>query len=162
MIIDTISNASIYYPLSRHLETALHYLQQTDFSSLRPGKYEIDGPFIYATIQESFTKPIEQGFWESHRKYIDIHYVIEGIEQIGYTSTNQLKTTRYDEEKDFQAFEEEKEKKGSFYTLTPGTFAVMMPQDAHMPGIALETKCPAPFKKLVIKVSAATPAPEEK
>jgi YhcH/YjgK/YiaL family protein len=148
MIIDTIRNASIYFPLSERLAAALRFLQETDLVSLQPGKYEIDGANVYATIQESITKPMEQGFWEAHRKYIDIHYVIEGMERIGYANIERLKAGQYDEEKDFQVLEGE----GEYFTLTPGFFVIMAPRDAHKPGIAVNGV--APVKKLVIKISS--------
>lgn len=152
MIIDQLSNANIYFPLSEQIEKALRYLQETPIASLTTGKYEIAGTHVYANIQESITKPLEQGFWEAHRKYIDIHYVLEGVERIGYVSLDHLRAGTYDEEKDLCLFEGEVKGSGGgvFYTLLPGTFVIMMPQDAHMPGIAL--KEPQPIKKLVIKI----------
>jgi YhcH/YjgK/YiaL family protein len=148
MIIDQLSNAGYYFPLSERFEKALRYLQETPMASLSPGKYEIAGADIYCTVQESITKPMAQGFWEAHRKYIDIHCVLEGVERIGYAAINDLQAERYDEEKDLTLFHEGP---GAFYTALPGTFVIMMPQDAHMPGIAL--KDPQPIKKLVIKMA---------
>jgi YhcH/YjgK/YiaL family protein len=149
MIIDQLSHVSLYFPLSQRFEKAFRYLQETQIDSLSPGKYEIDGTNIYATVQEFCTKPMEQGFWEAHRKYIDIHCVLEGAERIGYANINGLRPGDYDEEKDLWVFAGE----GAFYSLTPGNFAVMMPQDAHMPGIAL--KDPQPIKKLVVKIAVS-------
>jgi YhcH/YjgK/YiaL family protein len=149
MIIDQLSQVSLYFPLSQRFEKALRYLQETHISALPPGKYEIDGTDIYAAVQEFCTKPMEQGFWEAHRKYIDIHCVLEGVERIGYANIDGLRAGEYDEEKDLWVFEGE----GNFYTLVPGNFVVMMPQDAHMPGIAL--KDPEPIKKLVVKIAVS-------
>lgn len=148
MIIDQLSNVLLYFPLNNRLEKAFRYLQETHIASLPPGRYEIAGPEIYVTVQEFCTKPMEQGFWEAHRKYIDIHCVLEGVERIGYANIDCLRPGKYDEEKDLGVFEGE----GAFYTLVPGSFVVMMPQDAHMPGIAL--KDPQPIKKLVVKIAA--------
>ncbi|HLP61161.1 MAG TPA: YhcH/YjgK/YiaL family protein [Candidatus Deferrimicrobium sp.] len=148
MIIDQLSNAGCYFSLGGRMEKALRYLQETSIAALPPGKYEIAGKYIYATIQESCTKPLEQGFWEAHRQYIDIHCVIEGAERIGYAPIDHLQEDKYDEEKDLVLFQEGE---GAFYTALPGTFVIMMPQDAHMPGIAL--KYPRPIKKLVIKIA---------
>jgi YhcH/YjgK/YiaL family protein len=147
MIIDQLSHVSLYFPLSNRLEKALRFLQETDIASLPPGKIEIAGADIYATVQEFFTKPMEQGFWEAHRKYIDIHCMLEGMERIGYANIDRLRPGKYDDEKDLWFFEGQ----GAFYTAAPGSFVIMMPQDAHMPGIAL--KDPEPVKKLVVKIA---------
>jgi biofilm protein TabA len=69
------------------------------------------------------------------------------VERIGYAAIDDLRAGKVDEEKDLWLFEGE----GAFYTALPGTFVIMMPQDAHMPGIAL--KDPQPIKKLVIKIA---------
>jgi len=146
MIIDRLSQASLYYPVSDRLAKAFRYLQETDLLSLSSGKHEIEGNVVYASVSEFTTKAIEEGTWEAHRKYIDIHYVIEGIEQIGYASIDDLSAGPYDEEKDFFALEGE----GTFYTLKPGDFVVMFPRDAHMPGIAYDDRLY--IKKVVMKV----------
>lgn len=151
MIIDQLHNANFYFSLGERIEEALRYLQETPIASLPTGKYEIAGTHVYANIQEFTTKPIEQGFWEAHRKYMDIHYVLKGAERIGYISIDHLRAGKYEEEKDLCLFESKDPYEGIFYTLLPGTFVIMMPQDAHMPGIALND--PQPIKKLVIKIA---------
>jgi len=35
------------------------------------------------------TKPREQGIWEAHRKYIDVQYMIQGSELMGWASIGQ-------------------------------------------------------------------------
>ena len=51
--------------------------------SLPAGKYPIDGENAYATITDAPSKTFEASKWESHRKYIDLQYVIKGEEKIG-------------------------------------------------------------------------------
>jgi YhcH/YjgK/YiaL family protein len=147
MIIDRLNNASVYYPLGKRLAAALRYLQETNLVTLPPGDYEIDGKSVYAIIRESVTKPLDHGVWEGHRKYIDIHFVIEGAEQIGYAPIDSMKPGEYDSEKDFLPLKGD----GTFFYAIPGTFIIMFPQDAHLPGIALDI--PKPFKKAVMKIA---------
>lgn len=148
MIIDTLEHADFYFPLGNRIETGLRYLRDTDFSLISPGKMEIEGKEVYVSIQESVSKPLSEGKWEAHRKYLDIHYIISGKERIGYANVKDLLPGIYDEEKDLMFLEGGTEE--GFYTLVPGKFAIMMPQDAHMPGIV--TDVPEPFKKAVIKI----------
>ena len=149
MIIDTLEHADFYFSLGKRIETGLRYLRDTDFSLISPGKIEIEGKNLYVSIQESVSKPLSEGKWEAHRKYLDIHYIISGKERIGYANVKDLLPGIYDEEKDLMFLVGRTEE--GFHTLVPGKFAIMMPQDAHMPGI--ETDVSEPFKKAVIKIA---------
>ncbi len=147
MIIDTLKNASLYYPFAPRIAAGLKYLEKTDFSRLEPGKYEIDGTKLFALVQRYESKPRENGKWEAHRKYIDIQYIAQGIEGMGYANIDGLTVTQpYSDKDDCLLFEG----KGDILTAAAGTFILFAPQDAHMPGLALTT--PQPVTKVVVKV----------
>ena len=146
MIIDQLKNASYYYRLNEGLAKGLRYLQQTDLNRLESGTYEIDGKRLYAMVQEPLTKPKDQGFWEAHQKHMDIHCVIQGQEQIGYAPIDALTPGEYDGEKDLWVLEGQ----GAFFMARSTSFVVLFPQDAHMPGIAVEK--PEKIKKVVVKI----------
>lgn len=150
MIIDSIQNVGVYQGVSSDIRKALEYLAKTDFSVMEPGRYVIDGDRIYAMVQEYETRPRELGKWEAHRRYIDVQYVVDGIETMGYAPLGTLTVTQpYTDEKDCMLLAGE----GSFLTVPAKTFAIFYPQDAHMPCLA----CAAPVKvrKVVVKVAVA-------
>jgi len=146
VIIDTLNNASMYYALSPRLERALRFLQTLDSEQAAVGRREIAGDQVYALIQEYTSKPVSEGAWEAHRQYIDVQFVASGVERMGYAPVESLEPGTYDTEKDFLLLEG----KGQFFELAAGQFAILAPQDAHMPGIAAEA--PGPVKKVVVKV----------
>lgn len=146
MIIDRLHHASQYIGSHERLAAGMRYLQETDLTRVAPGKYEIDGENVYAMVQEYETKPMEKGRWEAHRKYMDIQYVAAGEEHMGYTNLDHLKVGEYDTAKDFLSLEGE----GNFLRMTAGMFVIFAPQDAHMPGMVVDT--PKPVKKVVVKV----------
>ena len=147
MIIDNLKNAGLYYGVSSGLKLALEYLQQTDFSKMEPGKYEIDGTNVFALVQQYKTKPMEQGVWEAHRKYIDVQFVYSGVELMGYSCIEGMKAVKgYDEVGDYLLLNGG----GSFFRAASGTFAVFAPGDAHMPCIT--DNVPSDIKKVVVKV----------
>jgi YhcH/YjgK/YiaL family protein len=147
MIIDKIENAKIYYNLSDRIKKSLDYITQTDLKELQPGKYEIDGENLFALISEYETKTESEGKLEAHKKYIDVQYVIEGEELMGYSPLgNQQVLEPYKEENDIIFFSGEK----SFIRVKKGMFAIFFPADVHIPGICVENK--SRVKKLVIKV----------
>jgi YhcH/YjgK/YiaL family protein len=147
MIIDQINNSHLYYTINSRIKPAFDYLLQSDLSALSNGRHEIDGEILYAMLQQYTSKPLDQGTWEAHRRYIDLQVVIQGVEKIGYANIDHLSPGEYDTNKDFLPLFGE----GDFLTLQTGNFALLFPQDAHMPGIAFDL--PAPVKKIVIKIS---------
>ena len=148
MIIDQLKNASMYFGLGPRVEAALRYLQGTDFEQVEPGRYEIDGDRVFALVQEYESKPKEEGFWEAHRQYVDVQYVASGAEHMGYAPAERLQAGVYDAEKDFLKLDGD----GEFLKVRAGSFVILAPQDAHMPGTAITA--PQPVKKVVVKVRA--------
>jgi len=161
MIIDQLSNVSsdFYtglltqhggaFALGDRLMAALRFLQTTDLLSAEPGTVEIDGKNVYAMIQQYNTKPKAQGVWEAHRKYIDVQYVVTGAELMGYVNLNALAAGPYDTDKDYLLLKGE----GNFLHMPAGTFIILTPQDAHIPGVAVDA--PEPVRKVVVKVAIA-------
>jgi len=147
MIIDKLQNAFLYYGISEKIATSLKYLENNDLSEFQNGKYEIENDEIFVIIQDYNSKPLSEGKFEAHRKYIDIQYIIKGSEKMGYTNVHKLKSsTEYDEDKDIIFVEGG----GDFVTANEGFFAVFMPEDAHLPGI--KSKTSEYVKKAVIKI----------
>lgn len=115
--------------------------------SLPPGKYPIDGNNAYASITYGPSKTFEKSRWESHRKYIDLQYVIKGEEKIGVAPVAGAKVTDpYNEAKDVAHYDSP----GTYYIATPKTFFLFFPTEAHRPNILV--KGYDKVKKLVIKI----------
>jgi len=148
MISDTIKNKNLYGGISSRIKTALEHLATTDFTNIEPGRYELDGDNLFVLVQKYDTLPKDQGKWECHRKYIDIQYIAEGIEQIGFSNISNMKiTTDYNPEKDVAFLSGD----GDVVTLTKGSYGIFFPDDAHKPKLAPENK-PGPVKKVVVKI----------
>lgn len=146
MVIDLISNASLYLPLGPGIARALEFLQRTDLAALEPGRHPLDGDHVYTLVSEYLSKRPEDGRWEAHRRFVDLQCVIRGSERIGYAPIGRLEAQPYDEAKDLMRLSGP----GEFLTIGPGEFVLLWPGDAHMPGIAVDA--PAPVRKLVIKI----------
>jgi YhcH/YjgK/YiaL family protein len=130
-------------------EKVILFIKEKNLDSLSVGKYPIDGENAYASITQGPSKDLEKAGWESHKKYIDLQYVIKGKEQIGVAAVSSATVTKpYDEAKDGAAYTAE----GTYYTAEPGTFFLFFPQDAHRPNIKVAGY--DIVKKLVIKIKA--------
>ena len=148
MISDIIKNRNLYTAISPRIKTALEYIAKTDFSAMEPGRTDLDGSNLYVLIQEYDSLPREQGKWECHRKYIDIQYIAEGTEMIGFTNIANMKvTTEYSPEKDVAFLSGE----GDYVKLKKGSYGIFFPEDAHQPKIAPDNN-PGKVKKVVIKI----------
>ncbi len=146
MIVDEIKQAGEYFDLGEGIQSALRFLMESNLEELPLGRHDIDGDRVFAMVESYQTKPMEAGFWEAHIKHLDVQCVLSGEERLGYAPISGLSAGPYDEEKDFYKLEGS----GDFITLRPGMFAILKPQDAHMPGMAI--KDPQQVKKIVIKV----------
>jgi biofilm protein TabA len=148
MIIDLLVNAHQYEGLSPRIQRAFNFLRQTDLAALTLGIHEIDGRALYASVQAFNTHPLVEGGWEAHRRYADLHYVIEGAECIGYAPAGSLSPGPYDAENDFMLLSGEV---GALAPVPSGAFMLLWPEEAHMPGLAVDA--PALLRKVVIKIA---------
>jgi len=146
MILDTLGNAAKYAGLKEGLSEAFGFLDQPGLAELPDGTYEVSGDRVYAIISHVDGRQIDEGELEGHRKHIDVQYVIRGEESMGWKNREGLvNSVDYDEEKDLEFFEG---KPDSIVRVPPGSFAVFLPTDAHLPLIGKGS-----IHKVVVKVA---------
>jgi YhcH/YjgK/YiaL family protein len=151
MILDSLSNASLYARISPRLAEGLEFLRAADLKALPVGRTDVAGPSVFALVQDYRTKAAEEGFWESHRRHIDIQYIVIGEEKLGHSPAENLRITEpFDEAKDLIKYAGAG---GDLVTLRAGQFAVFFPHDAHMPGLHPDGSSPTPVRKVVVKVA---------
>ena len=145
--INKITFADQYHKNKAQWDKAFAFIRDSDLVNKKPGKYAIDGTDVYATITEGPEKTFEQSAWESHRKYIDLQYVIKGKEKIGVAPVSGATVTQaYDDKADIAHYTSE----GQFYIGEPTMFFLFFPADAHRPNIHVDGY--DVVKKLVIKI----------
>ncbi|OAQ40541.1 hypothetical protein A5893_06230 [Pedobacter psychrophilus] len=131
-------------------DKSFEFMKNNDLEKMAPGKYPIDGENAYASITEIVDKPIEKTNWESHKKYIDLQYIISGTEKIGLAPSATATITKpYNSEKDVANY---KIDDGIFDIATPKVFYLFFPSNAHRPNIMVNEE---KVKKLVIKIKVA-------
>lgn len=128
-------------------DKAFAYLKNTDLDKLPVGKYPIDGDNCFASVTDNPTKAYEQTAWESHRKYIDLQYVIQGAEKMAVIPVSEAKVTApYLEARDVAHYAAD----GKIYEARPGIFFLFFPTDAHRPNIKVDGI--EHDKKIVLKI----------
>ncbi len=147
MIIDTLDNIEKYALLSENIKKGIGYLKEILEKGSPLGRTDFDNG-IYTSVTSYDTKNPRDAKWETHEKFIDIQFIVEGGEIIGYAPKADLgKGLGYDEKKDIEFFTYEGD-----YTplkLVPGTFAIFFPEDGHKACVRDRS---ATAKKLLVKV----------
>ncbi len=144
MIIDCIDNIMKYEPLLPNLRKGMEAIHSLD--ELKEGRYEFDGG--YFMVQKGITRPILEGTFEAHKKYIDVQILVEGSEEVAWEDILKLETViPYDAQKDAQRLTGERE---HVIKITKGMFYAAFPRDGHQP--VAHTNKEQSFTKIVLKL----------
>ncbi len=148
--VNKVTFAEQYHKNKAEWDKMFAFLRDSDLAHLTVGRHDIDGDKVYALVTENPSKTFEQSGWESHKKYIDLQYVITGKEKIGVVQITAATVTKpYDEAKDYANYSAE----GEYYIAEPGTFFLFFPADVHRPNIKVDGY--DVVKKVVIKIRVA-------
>lgn len=132
MVIDRIENLNLYEPLLDCLPKAQKFLTDYKINPCADGRYELDGDKLFALVQQYQTKPAQGRLPEAHRKYIDLQVVMSGDENIGWAPLSTLKqeTEEFSKGGDIGFYSGDIQ---IWVTLKAGHFALLYPEDAHLP-----------------------------
>ncbi|HLN22055.1 MAG TPA: YhcH/YjgK/YiaL family protein [Bacteroidales bacterium] len=139
--------AIAYHKNPERWNAAFKFMTTNDLASLENKRYDIDGSNAYALVSQYMSK--DEAQFEAHRKYVDIQYVVSGVEQMGMAPLSALKdsTVPYDETKDIEFMTVT----DSIYRkATPENFLLFFPSTIHKPGMKVDQN--TQIKKVVIKV----------
>ena len=140
MITGNISDCEKYYPLNKSFEEVFEYLK-ADIYRMN-FTVNISEPEI-SDVDKKGNKKV----FEAHREYIDLHYIIDGCEDFGYANINTLKPiTDYNEKDDYILLQGNENR----ITLYKGDFAIVFPEDAHIPAMKCDNGIKV--KRAVVKI----------
>lgn len=132
MIVDTLENLSLYFPLHPDMREAAEFLRAF---AKKPGemkRYSLNENGLFVNAETYLTKPEQGREAEAHRKYVDLQFVLSGRERIGVSPLEMMTPAG-----EFQPADDI-----GFYTgecaqwarLAAGGFALIWPHEAHLPG----------------------------
>ena len=103
----------------------------------------------FALEQAYLPKARAEGFFESHRKFIDVQVVVVGEEMMEVAEITRLMVaTDYNPERDLLKYADVAD--ASVLRMQAGEVAVFFPEDGHMP--SLQWRGPGLVRKTVVKV----------
>ncbi len=149
MIYGEIKDIKTYKGISKNLDRAIDFIFDRKYLNNKVGKNEIDGDVIYFNCPDKpMTRNKSDLDLEYHKKYIDIHIVIDGEEIVGYTSTEKcIETKAYDINEDFGLVKGELDIE--FY-LNKDKFLMFFPEEPHIALLKVGEK--KEIKKVIFKV----------
>ena len=132
MILDRLENAMRYALLHPGFEAAFNFLKQSSINGFKEGKDQIDGDRLFALAMTTKGKGRQGARLESHRRYIDLQYTVEGSDFIGYEIKSACISDEngYDSETDIEFYSNSPT---AWLTVPAGSFAIFFPEDVHAP-----------------------------
>lgn len=147
MIYGNIKNTEEYKFLNTDLQKCFEYIKNNDLKNLEKGTYEICGNDLFVNIVEYETTTEDKRFWEAHKNYLDLHFMLDGEEIINVNFIDNMKQIEFVEKDDFLSLEGNKK---SSILLEEGDFLICYPNDAHMTAIKVSDS--KKIKKAIFKV----------
>ncbi|MGL4998718.1 MAG: YhcH/YjgK/YiaL family protein [Fusobacteriaceae bacterium] len=148
MIFDKLSNITQYKGISSNLDLAIDAILKGDYLKAEIGKHEVFGEEVFFNAMEYLTKNLEDCFFETHKKYLDIQMIVKGEENIGYSDIEELEiTVPFNAEKDV---EKQSGASQNIFKMKEDNFVIFFPEEPHMP--CIKTNENKEIKKVVFKI----------
>ena len=150
MILDTIEHLNRYKYVP-FIEEITEFIHTNNIHELQEGDISIIGDELYVKVLKYTPRKASEGFFETHKEYADLQFVIKGIESIYYV--NPLHITPTDEFKmsgDFEFYEASESI--SKLIVSEEEFAIFLPGEPHKPGCLAKEEDRDEVMKLVFKI----------
>ena len=140
MIFDSFTHADRYAGLNKNVDQALEIIRDMTADSFETVPLKINGEQLFINRCAYETHDLSKAVMEAHCKYIDVMAVLEGEETVYVYPTEQLQNIYQPYEDSADALLASFEAQATPVRLTPGTFLVLFPEDAHSPGCMTESR----------------------
>lgn len=152
MVVGELLMISEQASLTSLMVQALNFLSTEGTTSLPDGRIEIAGSQVFALRSSYHTRRMTQSIEvEGHRQYLDLQYIVEGEELIGWVPESALlQKSPYDFEKDVW-FGNLPANDLSWIRLSRGMGMLLYPSDGHAPQYAQYE--PSLVHKIVVKIA---------
>ena len=145
MIYANLQDAGNYLGIHPNLDRALKLLTPEFLGTVDTVRQSIDGDKLFVTRFDVQTSTDESRSFEYHRRYLDIFTLAAGEERVDIATPEKL--TAHEQHDDYWGCSGKAEQS---VILTPGSFLVLFPGDAHRPGMAAAE--PNNISRIVFKI----------
>lgn len=146
MILSTLQDCGRFEVLHPLFKKAFDYVKSHNLLDAPLGRIEVEGDALFINNSNLECVKAEKQVLEVHRKYIDIHVLLEGEETVGWKPLSDCRneTKPYNGDEDCALYDEQA---ATYFKMQPRQILIVWPEDAHAPVIG-EGK----IRKLIIKV----------
>ena len=132
MILSSLEYSARIETLHPLFHTLFGYIKKQDLLHKEPGRIELDGENLFINNVEAELLPVGRQLLETHRRYIDVHIPLDGVETIGWKPAGKLRCEKqpYDPESDCALYNDVPD---TWLKVRPGQFLIVYPEDAHAP-----------------------------
>lgn len=151
MIFDSLQNAAQYKGLHAGIDQILEAAKAYNPENY-PAKTQVvlDGDNVFMNMAAYETHSTEKAVFEAHQQYADVMVMIEGTETIYVKHTHKLSHVYQEYKPELEALLADFDTDATPIRMEPGSFVVLLPQDAHSPGCHVDG--PVNVKKIIGKV----------
>lgn len=132
------------------LKRCVEFLESARFPK-GEGTAEV-GDGIVCIVSRYTTLPDESAFWEAHKRFVDVHCVLEGEERIRVAHTQQSKTGDYHKQQDYLEVEGQT---AVDIWMKKGSVLCLFPNDAHQTKVSAHEGDESEVRKAVFKIPLA-------
>lgn len=146
MVLSTLDDSERVEMLHPMFKKAFDYVKTHDLLDAECGRVGIDGDNLFINSCNPVCVKADEQVLEVHRKYIDIHILLEGEETIGWKPLADCckEVKVYDADGDCALFGDAA---SAYVRMLPGQVMIVWPEDAHAPIIGQGS-----IRKLIVKV----------
>ena len=145
MIYAKLSDAPAYRGIHPRLDRVLGLLTPDYLETVGTQRTELEGEALFVTRFDVVNSADETRLFEYHRRYLDVFVDVRGCERVDLASPEAL--TLREQQGDYWGGSAAAEQS---VLLSPGSFLVLFPGDAHRPGMAAER--PGEVSRIVFKI----------
>ncbi len=150
MILDTYQQWKRYSGISPRLRRGMEFLTSANVQ-MKEGRHEIDGDELFALVVKTMTTPAAGRQLEVHRKYIDVHFMHSGAENVLWAPLELFGQPAKPYDLDLDAALYLPVPQVQAVRVDQGSFAVFFPEDSHAPSCQIGEH-PAEVFKVVLKI----------
>ncbi|WP_033160923.1 YhcH/YjgK/YiaL family protein [[Mycoplasma] collis] len=149
MILDKLSNLERYKNIHPNLDKAINWIKNNSLETIKEGKTLIDGDELFVVKAPLEGYSLENGLYEIHHKYADLHIVVDPKETIYYAQKEELNSVykEYDPNIEMKLFHLTTQRISM--KLNSNEFVFFFPLEAHGPKIVEANRN---VSKLIFKI----------
>ena len=125
MLLSTLAQSARAERLHPLFKKLFDYVKTHDLTKVPAGRIVLQGEELFINVDDATLRSREEQKLEVHRRYIDVHFPLRGVETVGWRSLETLTEASdapIDAEKGFALYTASA---ASYFEVQPGSFSIV-------------------------------------